>query len=181
MGFSELAPASVEATKWLGDRHGGCPRRFGRWPGFHRRWRSWSPASFISIFASVASFSSQKAVPFFAGSPLLLAVRGCARSPYAVGKGRECLCLADRPSAGCLRAAVQVCVCSLNCELLAHRGKVGREGEIPVLLHQPVASFLRSSATRASRGAQDASPRHLAWASVTRLPGVAHSWRVWAP
>ena len=117
----------------------------------------------------------------YAGSPLLLAVRGCARSPYAVGKGRECLCLADRPSAGCLRAAVQVCVCSLNCELLAHRGKVGREEAIPVLLHQPVASFLRSSATRASRGAQDASPRHLAWASVTRLPGVAHSWRVWAP
>ena len=32
MGFSELAPASVEATKWLGDRHGGCPRHFGRWP-----------------------------------------------------------------------------------------------------------------------------------------------------
>ena len=27
-----------------------------------------------------------------------------------LGKGRECLCLADRPSAGCLRAAVQVCV-----------------------------------------------------------------------
>ena len=34
------------------------------------------------------------------------------RSPYAVGKGRECLCLADRPSAGCLRAAVQ-CGCIL--------------------------------------------------------------------
>ena len=30
MGFSELAAASVEATKWLGDRHGGCPRRSGR-------------------------------------------------------------------------------------------------------------------------------------------------------
>ena len=40
MGFSELAAASVEATKWLGDRHGGCPRRFGRWPGLQRRWRS---------------------------------------------------------------------------------------------------------------------------------------------
>ena len=44
MGFSELAAASVEATKWLGDRHGGCPRRSGRWPGLLRRRRSWSPA-----------------------------------------------------------------------------------------------------------------------------------------
>ena len=44
MGFSQLGAAPMEATKWLGDRHGGCPRHFGRWPGLHRRWRSWSPA-----------------------------------------------------------------------------------------------------------------------------------------
>ena len=30
MGFSHLVPSSLEATKWLGDRHGGCPRWFGR-------------------------------------------------------------------------------------------------------------------------------------------------------
>ena len=64
MGFSELAAASVEATKWLGDRHGGCPRRCGRWPGLHRRWWSCSAASFISIFASCSQASLP--CPFFA-------------------------------------------------------------------------------------------------------------------
>ena len=30
MGFSQHVPSSLEASKWLGDRHGGCPRWFGR-------------------------------------------------------------------------------------------------------------------------------------------------------
>ena len=30
MGFSQHVPSSLEASKWLGDQHGGCPRWFGR-------------------------------------------------------------------------------------------------------------------------------------------------------
>ena len=65
----------MEATKWLCDR---------------RRSRSCSAASFISIFASVAGFSLQKAVPFLStpgglgtakmGAPVR---RGCLRSARA--------------------------------------------------------------------------------------------------
>ena len=44
MGFSELAPASVEATKWLGDRRGAAPDQRGRETEVAPTKRACSPA-----------------------------------------------------------------------------------------------------------------------------------------
>ena len=55
----------MEATKWLCDRHGGCPRRSGRWPGLLRRRRSWSPAFRYCRQAVLSQALSFFAVPFF--------------------------------------------------------------------------------------------------------------------
>ena len=44
MGFSELAAASVEATKWLGDRRGAAPDQRGRETEVAPTKRACSPA-----------------------------------------------------------------------------------------------------------------------------------------